>query len=562
MKCTRCFLPDEKERLADFSNSIYIFKLQCIMVSKGCFGIMVFPCTERRRLWLSRVLILGLIAFVLFEAFSFVCWLLLPLFPSSLNPDGKGIISAFLDTEAWLFFSSAGVAPIFALLWMFSWTIWPFRVFLRFLRGRIHWSSKVGKTNVFLNKFAETLRLAVDKAFKPVDSGLNPRILMVASLALVILVAVYPYLPSLNPHGKFVGVDIPFYEKHLMELDSLGDFGGVVHKVFFPPFSDRPLSLLFLFSGWKLTWFSARQTVQFSPILLGLLLVLATYFFVRQAEFNRLSASFAMLFTVFSYHITVGMYGGLIANWISLVFLYVFLGFVFASLKKVSWRLFGVALAFQSFLLFSHANTWGMSMGILGVFFFVLLVECFVKRENSFRPLMLLMILVVGMSLNAIRNFALGISVGTVEVASVAQSGVSLTNLLSVWQTLRVSLGSYMGISFMNPVLLFLASLGGLAMTLNTRLVSRFFTASLVASSIPFFLGDNLVQTRILYDLPVHVFAFLGLLVLLSLAQQFFGGEEAKRIRFLLVLFVIFVCLNYVFRCSFYLTQVNFFPVK
>jgi hypothetical protein len=68
------------------------------------------------------------------------------------------------------------------------------------------------------------------------------------------------------------------------------------------------------------------------------------------------------------------------------------------------------------------------------------------------------------------------------------------------------------------------------------------------------------VQTRIMYDLPVHVFAFLGLLVLLSFVDRFLDGEEAKRIGFLLVLLIILVELNYAFRCSDYLTHVNFFP--
>jgi len=214
-------------------------------------------------------------------------------------------------------------------------------------------------------------------------------------------------------------------------------------------------------------------------------------------------------------------------------------------------------------LLFSHANTWDMSMGILSVFFLVLFLEWLVKHDNSFRPLMLLVILIVGVSLNILRNLALGIGLGTVEAAGVGESGVSLVNIKNLWQTLILSLGSQMGISFMNPILLFLAGLGGLAVALDNRLASRFLMVCLIVSSIPFIFGDQVVQTRILYDLPVHVFSIFGLVVLLSFVERLVKDEKVKeRISFLLVVLVIFVNFNYALRCSFYLTQVDFFPVR
>jgi hypothetical protein len=511
----------------------------------------------RMRSLVARFLAWILIAAVVFESFSFFC----RLGRVVLGQNGMWLL--LLNIESQMFFSSlAAIAPFFALLWMFSWLIWPSKVFLRPYATRIHRDTKAGRKKSFFDEFVKTIRSALDKAFRPVGCGLDSKMLMVASFVLVIIVTVSPYMPSLNSSGKFVGVDIPYYKRQLMELDLFDDFYGIAHRVFFQS-PDRPLSLSLLFLGWKLTWFSAGQAVQFSPILLGLLLVLATYFFVRQAGFNGFYASLTMLFTGASYHVTVGMYGGLLANWISLVFLYLFLGFVFAGLKKGSWRFCAIALVFQSLLLFSHANTWGMSIGILGVFFLVLFLERLIKHDNSLRPLMLLVILIVGISLNILRNLALGVGLSTVEAAGVGESRVSLANIRNLWQTLILSLGSEMGISFMNPIMLFLAGLGGLAVALDNRLISRFLMVCLIASSIPFILGDQVVQTRILYDLPVHLFSIFGLLVLLNFVEQLVKDQKTKeRIGSLLVLLVIFVNLNYALRCSFYLTQINFFPVK
>jgi hypothetical protein len=376
---------------------------------------------------------------------------------------------------------------------------------------------------------------------------------------LVTLATVYPYFPSLNPSGGFVATDIArFYEPKLMELDSLGGLNSIVWRVFQSP--DRPLSLLVLFFGWKVAGVSVRPALVLSEVVLGLLLVLATYFFVRLAGFSFFYASLVTLFVVASPHETVGMYGGLLANMIGLVFWYVFWGLVFACLRTRSWRLCLMATLLQSLLLFSHANTWDMSMGILGVFFLMLFLERLIRRKKCTGPLMLLAILIAGVSLNVVGNWVLNIGIGTVEAASVARSGVSLTNLLSIWQTVGAALGSYMGIAFMNPVLLFFAGVGGMFVALDSRLVSRFLTACLVATFVPFIFGDKVVQTRIMYDLPIHVFAFLGLLVSLGLVERLFKGEQAKRISFLLVLLIALVEINYAFSCSFYLTQLNLLP--
>jgi len=510
----------------------------------------------RMRPLVARLLVWVLIAVVVFESFSFF---------SQLGRVVLGENESWLllsNVESQLFFSSAAIAPVFALLWMFSWIVWPLKVFFRLCSTRFHRNTEVECKKAFFDEILKTIRSALDKVFSPVDFGLNSKILMVVSFVLVILVTVYPYMPILNPSGKFVGVDVPYYRRQLMELDLFDNLHSGIRKVFFQS-PDRPLSLSLLFLGWKFTWFSAGEAVQFSSILLGMLLVLASYFFLRQAGFNGFCVSLTMLFTAVSYHVTVGMYGGLLANWIGLVFLYLFGGFVFVGLKKESWRFCFAALVFHSLLLFSHASTWDMSMGILSVFFLALFLEWLVKRGNSFRPLMLLLILIVGVSLNILRNLVLGVGFGTVEALGVGESRISLVNIRNLWQTLILSLEIEMGISFMNPVLLFLAFVGGLAVSFDNRLVSRFFTVCLIASSIPFIFGDQVVQTRILYDLPVHIFSIFGLAVLLGFVERLVKDQKVKeRISSLLVLLVIFVNLNYAMRCSFYLTQVDFFPVR
>ena len=493
-----------------------------------------------------------LLVAVIFESVTFCCWLERAVLGENES------CSLILNYESHLFNSLSAIVPILALLLMFSWIIWPLRAFLHTRKINISYKK------AFLEKIMKIIHSATDEVFGQAKSirYLDSRILASASLVLTILVTVYPFMPRLNPHGKIVGVDIPSYEMWLLESNLMNDFRGVLQKAFFQ-YPDRPLALILLFSLWKTTWLSARQIAEYSYVLLGLLLLLVTYLFTRLSGFNRSYASLTMLFTVFSYHITTGMYAGFLANWIGLIFLYLFEGAVLAGLKRNSWRYCIAALTFQSLLLFSHANSWDMTMGILGVFFLFLSLEWLRKKENLSRPLMLLVIMTVGVSLKILRNLSLGVEPGTFEAANVAESCVSLVNIQYLWGTLIYSLGSYKGISLMNPILYFLAGLGGLAVALDNRLASRYFTICLLTSSIPFIFGNHIVQSRIIYDLPLHIFSIFGLCVLLSFTDQLLKGEKnGEKIGLLLVLLVFFVNLNYALRCSFYLTQITFFPVR
>ena len=240
---------------------------------------------------------------------------------------------------------------------MFSWI--PLLTFKHFFK---HGSEANLKSKAACPRnFSSLIRSSYDKAFECEKSGRHNYYVMVFSLITVFLVTVYPYLPALNPTGRFVGVDIPFYEKKLLELNSLRDFPSIVSKAFIS-YADRPVSILLLFFGWKLTWLSAVEAAQFSLIILGLILVFATYMFARLLGFTQFSASMVMLFTSFSFHITVGMYGGFIANWIGLIFYYLFWGFLCLAMRSGSWLHCLTSMAFLGLLMFSHAETWGMSM--------------------------------------------------------------------------------------------------------------------------------------------------------------------------------------------------------
>ena len=157
----------------------------------------------------------------LFSPFYWRCWLFLSLPPFCFRFAGayfqKQFLLAFL--ECWiayfLLLFSCDAYPCF--LFMFSWI--PLLTFKQlFKRGS---EANLKLKAAWPHNFSTVISSSYDKAFEREKLSRHYYFIAVFSLIAVLLVTIYPYLPALNPLGRFVGVDIPFYEKKLLELNSL-----------------------------------------------------------------------------------------------------------------------------------------------------------------------------------------------------------------------------------------------------------------------------------------------------------------------------------------------------
>jgi hypothetical protein len=515
---------------------------------------------NRWRAWLARFLAGGLVAFVVFESLCLVFRVLLPFFPSLYGDSGK-LSGALLDAESGLFFSSAALAPLFVAGLMFSWVllacIWLGEAFFSIGKKGARFAIRIGGEKVAVEKLLSSLESMFEQPFHRV-TGQPKRWLWVLALSVTLasLIAIYPYLPSLNSNGRPVGADIPAYVKWLKEIDGNGT--GTLWDAFSRASlleRDRPLSLFLMYLGLKTFGISNWQTIQFLPVLLSPLLVLSTFFFMREAGFSSWTASMAGLFTAFSFHITMGIYGGFLSNWVGLICFYSSLGFLFWSMKKGSWRALAPAIVLQIALLLSHTFTWWMNIGILAVFLLMSLVNWLRIRGQTQDVKMVFAVLAANGLAYLTRNLIAGINPATLEVVQLSQQNFSLLSINYFWETLNRSLWSTMGITLMNPLLLFLAFTGSMLAALEHKLLSRYLVACVAAVAIPFVFGNSIsVQTRILYNLPIHIFSLLGLGLFLKLLEKFFNNRDASRLEGLLQLLIVMINLNYAFRCSFGLT--------
>jgi len=361
---------------------------------------------------------------------------------------------------------------------------------------------------------------------------------------------------GLNVDTRPIGVDAPFYEESLTKSAS-DDFLSVLANFFFTH-PDRPLSLLILHVAKCVSGLSALTVVQFSPVVLGPVLVLAVYFFMKEVNSQSCMPLLASFLSVSSFHILVGLYGFFLSNRMALIELYLFMGLFFGSVRRKSHLRMIAAILLSVSLLFTHSWTWGMAIGVL---FTYLIITIIFKRErlgeSRFESRYLLIVILVNVLAGVTRNYVLGRVVGDFETVNFAQETVSMGALVFLWENLMYTFLHTMYGFFVNPLALFLAVLGAFITVLDDRPVNRYLTSWLLASCIFFVLGSGwVIKSRILFNLPLPIFEAVGLASIGSVVQKVFESGRTLTIKILVILLVLLVNLNYAFRCAFMLSQI------
>ncbi len=487
--------------------------------------------TMQRKKAISLLVLYLLLILVIIEASALTCWFIFPFAPKL----GQiGACKYLVDMETKTFLLAGSLAPVFTVLLLFSWTSKPFFSHYKILR---HLRS------LFTQNDDSSKSAFVKRHFT--------LLLFACSIILSFLVSLYPFAPKLNLNMNPIGVDFPAYEEWLTNSTNKDFFSASTG--FFLEHPYRPLSLFFMYLIKSASGLAASTVVQFSPLILAPALVSAVYFFVRETKNLSHASLFAAFLAVFSFQITVEMYGFLLSNWMALIELYLFMGFYFSSLKKKSYCRMLVALLLSIALLFTHSWTWGMSIGVLAAYLLLALIH---HRKSlsaiRFETWFLIILILVNVLVCIARNYVLGLSAGNFETAKLVQSTVSVGALESFGHDLLYTLFHTMYGLFVNPTALLLAVLGSCIIVSDDTPVNLYLTAWLIGSSIFFVLCSGwIIKSRILVNLPLPVLEAVGLVGVTRIVRKVFDPDKTSSINLLTILFIVLVGLNYAFRCAF-----------
>lgn len=320
----------------------------------------------------------------------------------------------------------------------------------------------------------------------------------------------YPYLPALNPTSYLVSVDIRYYDAW---LDSARD--GGISALFVQGTSpgDRPFSLIVLYVVSSVIQ-SRELVLQFAPVIFAPAFSIATYLLVREGLRSERYALLSAILAIASYTTLVGVYAGLYANWMANIvgiFVFFFLIRYIKRGKSFDFMLFAI---FSTVVFFFHTFAGYFFMTSVGMF----LILSLVFRSGISRRNMALIAITVAIAFAI--NYSKSIIVETPDSISEAQlllsTTTSIENFASRWFTLNFVMKLHEGGIFGNTVMLGLAAIWAITVNLKNHF-ERLCFAPLPFVAFLFLFGDITLQGRLLYVLPVMLYATMGIFRLFNI---------------------------------------------
>jgi hypothetical protein len=356
------------------------------------------------------------------------------------------------------------------------------------------------------------------------------KIFLILSILISVFAAWYPYSQEVNPKQDTVSVDTPQYVKFINEMTAsprglLSAFSEVNN-------GDRPSVLITIYALQRLTEIELRTLVNYLPLILGPLLVIAVYALTNMVFHDERITSIALILTATSHYIVVGIYGGFFANWFALILMIVYVSFTIKASRRFDIKNLMVASLLLISILFTHPYTWAPLL-LSTLVFFLATVSGNISTKTRYLAKAALVLLIPNIVAENVKMIILNSVGGFSGNYAVASTSVSIEQFFLRFSNLEYTFSTYVGGFLSNPLILSLSFLA--LLTSQKTEFTKLISSLLLAISIPIFFGDFVIQSRLIYLIPFPVMAavFLG------------QSERYKESRRIFLPLVFLISLNY-----------------
>ena len=325
---------------------------------------------------------------------------------------------------------------------------------------------------------------------------------------LSIIIGIIPHLPTINKDNQKIGVDTGYYVNWVGALYRSQTGQQFIENAFVTQADgDRPITLIFIYAISNVVNTDFQTVVEYLPIILGPGLVLITFWLTREVTRDEMVSLIASFITAVSFHTLIGIYAGFYSNWFALIVGYAGIIFLLRYLREYRIRDLAVFSALLFFTLFSHVYTWSVIAIVMGVFLAVTFVRNQDKRKAS---AIMLIILASSVAVDLARATFTEATGGMERDLKLADNLTGPDQFNQRWSNLRYTSTTFVGGIFGNVVILALGLYWMYKSQMDktsTILLLAFFSVGI----IPILIGDWIVQTRILYDIPFQIPAAIAL---------------------------------------------------
>lgn len=402
------------------------------------------------------------------EVLALIGWLLLPLSPKPYDL----LENPYPWIEAKLFYLASLPQPVIASMFMLTPIIY------------------------LVIKYFLTLPTYTGLKIKP------PYYLPIASTVLSIFLAYYPYIPSINPSGKPVGVDIewiyvPIFEE-LMGMEFREALVRASTVLFGRPFFFIPLYILLL-----ATRLPPILVTKFLPLALAPLYVLSVYLSVKILTRDSFTASISSFIAATSLFFTVGMFSGQLANWLAFIFIQPSIALLIEAVRLESYRKALYSTILSIVAMYTHAHLWAVYFASIAIYT--------VMRRRGVKIIALWLSINIVMDL--FKTYILNTSGGVRGDVEIASSSWSIDNLYSFW-IINNHLFRYFYAGYLAMPLLYILAIVGLISIKESY--GELFRVLVAISTPIYFASPEPLQARVLLSLPLDILASIGLTLILG----------------------------------------------
>ena len=354
----------------------------------------------------------------------------------------------------------------------------------------------------------------------------------VLALALILifsmLVVFLPHTSLLNEENKSISVDTGNYGYTIKALTNNMNLDESFLNSFQIQFGthpnavsgDRPLTLLVMVILSKLVTMDLDTLIDtLIPLILSPLLVLSVYFLVKELTNNHMVSVLSAFLTAVSPQVLIGVYAGLFANWLALIICFFSFYGILKYLRYSHSRYLVILIILIITLRFTHVYTWMIMTPIMVVFSAILIMQDTIHLKSKIKKvivfsLIFLIPLVLGSFVQLLINEE-NPSNNLTDSKYFFQI-LSFQNLVNGWDSLIYSVNVQNGGITANAIILILC-IGWILYFSKYKMLSIFILVILLFSLLPIFFGNNVFQTRTIYNIPFQIPAAITLYQILRI---------------------------------------------
>ena len=441
-----------------------------------------------------------------FEATASIHWALLPF--GRVTP-----LAWFADLERVIFYIFAPLAPLVVLTMIFIVTLKLLAPRYLILAGQFFKQYSPPKTES-----------------KPEIINLHPRTLLIISLVLSVVGALYPYNLNINPEGITFGVDVYSY------LDLMGPVNQDFLSAFTVAGGSRPIILLVIFGVQHIFGLKLIDAIKYLPVLLNPLLVLSVFFMVFQSSDDLEWAALASLFSALGFTTTVGLYSYYLTNILAMILIFSAIGFLFNTVKTKCNVSLILACILGSLTIFTHPWTF------IQYYIVILFTTLYLNRMASMKyqyyasNTFMFFLLFTG-TVDIIKVLLIR---GLGSYGSIISVIPHIKEVFSFWDSNIHAFRLFFGGLLSNTIFIGLSTFGCFELN-NKKSFHLFLNMLLATTSICYVFADGTIQTRLLFNIPFSVFSALYII------NSIRNTTIKKNVRFIIFIFTATYMFNYVF---------------